>query len=223
MPETIADLVRTALADALALVLPVECAGCGAFDVSVCAECRAAVVPCVTRRELQGLTVYSGISFDGVPARLIRAFKESGRPGLAAVLAPALRAAAVSAGEVDAVVTIPSSRAAYRRRGFRPVDLVASRAGVRPVRLLRTRRVTGDQRGLDRDERRRNVAGSLRATDVSGLRVLVVDDVLTTGATLREAARALRAAGAASVVAVTIAATPARGPERTIRGDTPSG
>jgi predicted amidophosphoribosyltransferase len=107
-------------------------------------------------------------------------------------------------------VPIPTSGAAFRRRGYRVVELVAARAGLRVVRLLRHTRRTADQRGLDHARRRDNVAGSLRARDAAGLRVLVLDDVVTTGATLAEAARALRASGAEVVGAVTIAATPRR-------------
>jgi predicted amidophosphoribosyltransferase len=92
------------------------------------------------------------------------------------------------------------------------VELVAQRAGLRTARLLVTARATADQRGLDRDARRRNVAHALGARDAAGLRVLVIDDVLTTGATLEEAVRALRAGGAEVVGAATIAATPRRAP-----------
>ena len=205
--------VRTALAEALALALPVECAGCGAPDVAVCESCRGMLHPDVTRRILgSDLEVCSGLRFDGVPARVLRALKEEGRTGLARALAPALVAAA--SGELrsaDAVAVLPTSRAAMRRRGFRVPELLARRAGLAPQRLLVPARVTADQRSLGRDDRSRNVAGSLRARDAAGLRVLIVDDVVTTGATLQEAARALRAAGAVVVGAATVAATPLRG------------
>ena len=167
---------------------------------------------------------------------MIRALKEDGRTGLARALAPALRAAVDAAAERagsgirpgadDAmrvvVVPVPTSRAAYRRRGFRVVDLVAKRAAVPVARLLRPARVTADQRGLTRDARQRNVAGSMRATDAAGCRVLVLvlDDVATTGATLAEAARALRAAGAEVVGAAVIAATPRRGAPNGGAGET---
>lgn len=211
MPETTAGLVRAALADALTLVLPIDCAGCGAADVALCDGCAAALAPHPERRELDGLVAWAGLRFDGVTARVVRALKEDGRTSLARVLAPALRAAvdAVDASARDVVaVPVPTSRAAFRRRGFRVVELVSRHAGVRSIPLLRPARTAADQRGLTRDERRRNVAGSLRATRARGLRVVVVDDVVTTGATLAEAARALRAGGAEVVGAAAIAATP---------------
>jgi predicted amidophosphoribosyltransferase len=153
---------------------------------------------------------------------VVRALKEDGRTGLARALAPALRAAvdaAVGAASADqpevgriVLVPIPTSRAAFRRRGYRVVELVARRAGLRCEPLLAIARVAADQRGLDRAARRRNVADSLRARDVAGLRIVVIDDVVTTGATLEEAARALRAGGAEVIGAATIASTARRIP-----------
>jgi ComF family protein len=203
-------LARDAIEDALALTLPVDCAGCGAPDETLCPSCRAALAPHPSTRTLaEGILVTTALPFAGVPARVIRALKEDGRTGLARELAPALAAAVVAADAGDAlVVPVPTSRAAMRRRGYRVVDLIARRAGLRPRRLLLPARATADQRGLGREERRRNVAGSMRATDAAGRRVIVVDDVVTTGASIAEAVRALRHAGADVVGAAAIAATP---------------
>lgn len=210
--------VRAALADALALLLPVTCAGCAEPDVALCEQCATALRPVVVRRSLGGVPVWSGLAFEGVPARLLRALKEDGRTGLARALAPALRAAVdaacgsdrATASDSVTIVPIPTSRAAYRRRGYRVVELIAARAGLRGERMLRPARQTADQRRLGREERRLNVAGSLVARPAAGRRVVVVDDVTTTGATLDEAVRALRAAGAYVVGAATVAATPRR-------------
>ena len=181
----------------------------------LCETCRDRLKPQVTRSG-RGLRVWSGLSFEGVAARVVRALKEEGRTGLARELAPALRAA-VDAASADprgvdriVLVPIPTSRAAFRRRGYRVVELVARRAGLRTERLLTVARVAADQRGLDREARRRNVANSLRAHHAAGLRIVVIDDVVTTGATLEEAARALRAGGAEVIGAATIAATARR-------------
>ncbi len=213
--------MRTALAQALALALPVDCAGCDEPDVGLCRACRAALAPRVQQRRLEsGLPVWSGVRFEGVSAGVLRALKEEGRTSLARPLAGALReAAGAAAGSRGAgagarsivFVPVPTSRAAYRRRGFRVVDLVARRAGLPLARLLVIRRGTADQRSLGRTARRRNVAGSLRARNAAAMRVVIIDDVVTTGATLDEAARALRAAGAVVLGAATIAATPRLG------------
>lgn len=208
------DLVRAALAEALSLVFPTACAGCDALDVSLCDACREQLVPRVRHGEAAGLIVRSGLEFAGVAARVLRALKTDGRTGLARGLAPALAAAAAAFGEpAPVVVPVPTSRAAMRRRGYRVAELLARRAGLRPRRLLTAARVVADQRGLSRRERADNVAGSMRASArLAGCRVLIVDDVVTTGATLGEAARALRAVGAVPVGAATVAATARRAP-----------
>lgn len=218
--QWVVSVLRGALAEALALVIPVACAGCDEPDVALCEECGIRLRPQVTRARL-GIEVWSGLAFEGVPARVVRALKEDGRTGLARALAPALQAAVEAAvtattWQADAVtvVPIPTSRASYRRRGYRVIELVARRAGLRSERLLVAGRATADQRGLDRTARRRNVAGSLRARGVEGRTVIVIDDVVTTGATLEEAVRALRAGGAEVIGAATIAATARRSTPR---------
>jgi len=216
MPTALVTAVRAACADALTLLLPVSCAGCDEPDVGLCERCALALTPAPRRQVVPavggGLTVWSGLAFEGVTARVLRAIKEDGRTGLARALAPALQAAVARAGVAADVVLVPlpTSRAAYRRRGFRVPDLLLRRAGRPATRLLRPVRRTGDQRGLGREARRRNVDGSLavRPGGEPGIRVLLVDDVVTTGASLAEAARALRSAGAEVVGAVTVAATP---------------
>jgi len=171
-----------------------------------------------TRQLADGLTVHSGLPFEAEPARVLRALKEDGRTHLARALAPALAAAAADGVATESsaralVVPVPTSPAAMRRRGYRVSELLARRAGLHPVRVLRVARATDDQRRLSRTARAQNVAGSMRAIrGLEGVEVLLVDDVVTTGATLVEAARALRAAGARVRGAATVAATPRRVP-----------
>lgn len=204
--------VVPALHEALTFWLPIACAGCGALDVGLCSGCRGALAAAPHRRRTaDGLLVTSAMEFSGVRARVLRALKEEGRTSLARALAPALAfVLADTVGPDTVVATVPSSRAAYRRRGYRPVDLLVRRGGCSPVPLLRTARAPRDQRGLGREARRANVGGVFVSRPVRGRRVVVVDDVVTTGATLDDAARALRAAGAGEVVAATLAHTPLR-------------
>jgi len=167
------------------------------------------------------------------------AFKDSDRRDLVVVLAPLLTGSIVAAlagdprlrivlasgnGPVFAI-PVPSSPAAVRRRGDSPLELL-TREAVRQAGLserelvlapaLRLRRRVADQAGLGHIQRAENLERAIEVqrrwrASVQGVNVLLVDDVLTTGATLMEAARALRSAGASHVAAATVAATQRRG------------
>lgn len=161
--------------------------------------------------------------YDGVTRALLLAYKERGAVGLAAPLGDALfrAATAASAARGCVLVPVPSTRESLRRRGDDVVlDLArrARRAGRRSgtatpvVAALRHARPVRDSAGLSAGERRRNLAGAFAATRrgaavLSGRSVVVVDDLITTGATIAEAARALRQAGALVVGAAAVAAT----------------
>lgn len=214
MLHSAVSLIRAASEQALALVLPTSCAGCDAGDVTLCERCRAMLRADVAHRVIDGgVRVSSALPFEGVPARVLRALKEEGRTPLARPLGVALAAAVagvIGDGDGDGsalLVPVPSSRAALRRRGFRATELLIRRAGLHGVRALITDGAASDQRGLGRAERAENVAGTMRAHGVAGRTVVIVDDVVTTGATLSEAARALEAAGAHVLGAATVAST----------------
>jgi ComF family protein len=215
-------LLREAALDALAVLLPVECAGCGAPDRGVCPPCRVALAAAVTVRDVgvrQGgdaLRVWAGLEYDGVTRSVMLALKAQQRVDAAQALAPALAEAvraAARAGGVDGVevVAVPGTRAAYRRRGYDPVRLLISRAGLGASRVFAAARPHRSQKQLGAGERDRNLRGTLRLRrSVAGHRILLIDDVVTTGATLREAARVLREGGAEVVGAAVVASTPRR-------------
>ncbi|MCU1412866.1 MAG: hypothetical protein JWN80_206 [Microbacteriaceae bacterium] len=205
------------LRDALSIVLPVSCAGCGADDRGLCAGCRLALRPTIGIQRLSdGTVVRAALAYDGVARHAILEFKENGRTDIAwalsAPLATAVRAAALAAGPGDAlsIVAIPVGRQAYRRRGYDPVRLLLRRAGLGgPHELLRSVRPRDEQKALGRAARAENLEGVMRAkVELGGARVLLVDDVVTTGATLAEAARAVRAGGGRVVGAAVLASTP---------------
>ncbi len=213
VPET---FWRTALREASSLLFPTWCAGCDEPGHDLCPSCAADLAAAEpAHRDLDGLDVWAATRFEGVAARVVRALKEDGRTALARPLG------ALLGGPIDRVpdragvvlVPLPASRASLRGRGYAVVELLVRRTGRDWAPLLRVARAADDQRGLGRDERARNTAGTLWATDAAaGASVVIVDDVVTTGATLLEARRALVAAGAHVCAAVTVADTPRRFP-----------
>jgi len=208
--------VRGALLDAVGLLLPVSCAGCGAPDRSVCARCIHALRPAPRLVQRLGLSAWAGLEYSGVVASVIGAYKDGARTDAAGPLATALRAAVAAAldglpaGSV-AVCTVPSTPDAMRRRGYAPVDALLARCGIRPTHMLRLVRARSDQAGLGAAARRANAEGALEArTNLAGRRFVLVDDVLTTGSTLAEACRAVTAAGGSVAAVAVLAETPLR-------------
>jgi predicted amidophosphoribosyltransferase len=212
--------LRDAFLDALALLSPVECAGCTADDRSLCVDCRNALLPDVTvhavnQHSAAGLRVHAALRYELRVRRVILAYKEQERTDVAAALAVPL-AAAVQASLAAAapglrsveLALVPTSRAAYRRRGYDPVRLLVRRAGGRPQRVLLSARTTGTQKTLGVEDRAVNLRGAfVAARRLEGRRFVIVDDILTSGATITEAARAISEAGGEVVGAATLAFT----------------
>lgn len=165
--------------------------------------------------------MHAALPYEGAARAALLAFKESGRtdlaPVLATALAGALRAALPPGGLPVAVVPVPPSASGDRRRGYRPVELLLVRAGLRPTRLLRSRVDGGaQQKDLDREERAAARDGAFRVSRAGermrGRGVILVDDVVTTGASLAAAQAALEAEGVPVVARAALCATPERIP-----------
>jgi ComF family protein len=144
----------------------------------------------------------AALVYQGPLADAVRRFKYGSMSSLAAELSELLVTAAQPyAGRVDAVVPMPLHPSKLRARGWNPSTLLArpvARALGVPMRAgwLSRRRATSDQAGLNAAARQRNVFGAFVARPTGPVaRVLLIDDVRTTGATLAEAARALSEAG----------------------------
>jgi ComF family protein len=169
-----------------------------------CGPC-AAVPPAFEWARAGG--VYAG------PLReAIQRFKFARKPALARPLAALiLEQWGARVPPLDAVLPVPLARARERQRGFNQAALLAERVarglGARlESRWLGRARDTAPQTDLDVAQRRTNVRGAFVASSaVAGLDVVLVDDVLTTGATASECARVVRAAGARSVGVLTVA------------------
>ncbi|HZP97834.1 MAG TPA: phosphoribosyltransferase family protein [Candidatus Limnocylindria bacterium] len=190
-------------AQVLDAVLGSRCAGCDRPGAWFCLDCRDACEP-VRRGRLHGAS-----SYGGPLARAVRRFKYKGERALAAELG-ALVAARVAADlargvVLDVVVPAVLHEERARDRGYDQARLlaavVAERTGLAVRAPLRRIRVSRPQVDLDRVARAANVRGAFvaEAGSLRGLRVALVDDVATTGATLAAASGALRAAGAREV------------------------
>jgi ComF family protein len=140
---------------------------------------------------------------------LVHALKFRGELALAGFLGKEL-SRRISTVEVDCVVPVPLSAARLRERGYNHAAEIARQVAPKrlEVALCERSRDTPPQMDLPFAERRRNVRGAFRCTRaLAGASVAVVDDVMTTGATLDEVAKALKAAGAARVVNWVVART----------------
>lgn len=236
----------------LDLLLPASCAGCGEPGSQLCPACRALLAglrarPTGAHASPPGLPpLHSCAAYRDPLRRLLIAHKERGALRLAgplgAVLAEAVRAALAEAAAPGShpgpvlLVPVPSARHAVRARGQDATRRLAQSAARRlsrtglPCRLapvLRQHRGVADQAGLGAEQRRANLHRALTVpprfhTALGGRRLVLVDDLVTTGASLAEAARALRAAGAPPLAAATVAATarqePPHGPPRATPG-----
>lgn len=217
---------REALLDVAALVAPVDCAGCGAHDRALCPPCAAQLAPAPRTALLEvapgwSIPLAAGTLYDGVARAAILALKEEGRTELARPLRLPLLAAldlayAHPAARAALLVPVPGSRAALGRRGFQPVELLARRAGLAVTRALELAAEHAGP-GAGSSQKQRSLAARtaerrepLVTREVRGRAVVLLDDVVTSGATLRAAARALRAAGAEIVGAAAVAATARR-------------
>lgn len=191
------------------------CPSCGApYGFLTCTECDGTWAPRAT---------VAALGFHGAPARMVTCLKDAHELRLAPVMAAAIACALeessawpardgdprFSLGGVDALCFVPATAEAYSRRGFDHMELVAralsSELGL-PLADVLQRSSARDQRDLGRDERAENLLGTMRAVeDLSDARLLLVDDVATTGASLAEGTRALLARGASSVTACVLA------------------
>jgi ComF family protein len=159
---------------------------------------------------------YCATTYDDVSKKCICLLKYEGKTQLVKPLADMISGFAerhIRAGDVDLIVPVPLHPAKLRERQFNQSELLAAHLAKkmgRPLSADAVKRIkyTMPQTGLKREERLKNVKGAFmvkRGCSFSGKRVLLIDDVLTTGTTLNECAKALKAAGADKVTVLALA------------------
>ncbi len=191
------------------------CPVCGApFGTITCTECS---------KDWPTRSCVCAFPFAGQAARLVTSLKDAHELRLAPVIAAAMATALDEAqawpapdgdprydpSAIDGLCYVPATREAYTRRGFDHMELVARELswllGL-PLADVLVRDSALDQRALGRSERQQNIAGTVGVVgEIGQLHLLLVDDVITTGASMRACAEALLARGAASVTACALA------------------
>lgn len=231
--QRVKRVVRNTALDLAVILWPVACIGCGLDDRELCDECRhklrARVAPLTVTPTFQatGLWFAAG-PYDGILRELLVGLKHADRMGFARELGHALAAPLnetlriakqrrMARWHAPVCVVMPSRGASMRRRGFHHVALIAKRArstlrlpgrSLPIVTALRTTRGRTSQVGLtpvQRWENANRIAVKRRhRQDLAGRDVILIDDVVTTGATLAAADAALRGVGANVLGAVTV-------------------
>lgn len=206
------------------LALPRRCAGCGRPGELLCPDCRPTGPP-LRLAGFAGVVLAAG-RYERRLRSAVLAYKERGRRELARPLAQLLALAPLLAlGRPVVLVPVPSARAAARRRGgdhvLRMARVASAQSRVPIAAVLQLVRTVHDSAGLGAVARQANLAGAMAAARpppalTSGRlpAAVLVDDIVTTGATLHEATRALRSAGWPVLGGVALAATPRRRTER---------
>ena len=216
------ELICAQCLDELELIDPAfACTRCGApYGSLVCTECTPAAGEGIFDGSPIRRVLAMAVFADPLP-RIIRAYKDGGERRLAPLIAQMLVDCAEHAEEVaperyggiltaaDAVTFVPVTARAWRRRGFDHMEDIArafaAETGLPVVDAL-VKRGSADQRALGRTGRQASARGAYEVVaDVGGERLLLLDDVITTGATIAAAASSLSASGAARVDALAAA------------------
>jgi predicted amidophosphoribosyltransferase len=204
------------------LIFPSRCIGCSQLGISICSTCRKSWHSHIYHRTIKVLDtsypVISAIEYSPIASRVLMRAKEANQEAadqlLVGALSHSLRYFLKNFGFGD-LVPIPSRRSATRKRGRdfmqEITDSVAENESIKSLQILQHQRAVKDQSQLNSQQRSRNIAGAFSTSfNLAEVRdsgnigpLIIVDDLVTTGATLAEAIRALRTAGFPVLGAVT--------------------
>lgn len=189
-------------------LFPRRCLGCKQEGIDACAACLAALPASPAWLDFSGLAVWSAYDYNesGV-GRYIQAWKYR---GVQSFIDGWLYQVAWPTIDVDLIIAVPLHRRRLLERGFNQAEVIAnhlSRITGKPILPARRKRFTKAQALCDGEERRHNVKGAFAvdAATVAGKRILLIDDVATTGSTLKELAQVLQSAGAGKITGVCLA------------------
>lgn len=206
------------------LLFPPKCIFCGTLlqpeEQEVCSDCQQSILlACRAPRQAKGAfydAAVCALDYEGSVRSALHRFKFSGKQSYAPALA---RILCFALGEnltqpADCVTYVPTNRRNLHKRGYNHAQLLAQEVAAQlKLPLMHTLRKTRDTQpmfGLKPEQRRANILGAIAldcpAEEVEGKRILLLDDILTTGSTVSECARILKTGGAKAVYVAAVAA-----------------
>lgn len=213
--------IESVVRGAKTLIFPPSCMNCSSLGLDLCIECQKQLIPRPRFLKGEDFPIVSSLPYGEETGRLMMLAKERGLVSAQKFFASAL-AISINHFKINypiSIVPIPSQRKSIRRRGFDSMREIAKlilcepylKAEVEILEALEFTRPVSDQSSLSEEGRYQNLAGALRVRNAINSRaVIVIDDVVTTGSTLREAIRALKERNLTVIGAATACATQRR-------------
>jgi predicted amidophosphoribosyltransferase len=195
------------------IIFPSRCLGCGQLGLEICSLCRKNWHPHIYRQWSQHLPtfpIYSAVTYSPIAGKVLLAAKENNLVIADQLIYKALgHSLTFALREIggDFLIPIPSRRSVARSRGRQFIAALtyqlSAETGLPAYENLEHTRRVRDQSSLDAKSRFHNLDGSIKSLNFLSGKAIVIDDLVTTGATLQEAVRALRDRGIKVAAAVT--------------------